>query len=135
MVKYVVLGFVLVCFLIYMPYFVDDIACDGYRSEIENAVSGVSGIEVLDMLNGCGNVANGDHTDLIVGVLIKTDLTIEELKSKFSDAYRVISFDKLSVNTKLYQQFSKHTIDDTEQYFVLVYAKSAPFWFIDFRGH
>ncbi len=118
-----------------LPYFVDDLACDNYKKSIESSIAGVTEIEVLDILNGCGNVANGDHTFLIVNVLIKTDLTKEDIKSKCADAYDVVSFNDLYSESKTSKHFSPYITDDVENYYVVVYAKSAPFYWFDLRGH
>ena len=128
----IILGAIIV---LRVPYFVDDLACDNYKKSIESSIAGVTEIEVLDMLNGCGNVASGDHTFLIVNVLIKTDLAKEAVESKCADAYEVVNFHDVYSKSKTSERFAPYVTDDTENYYVVVYAKSAPFYWFDLRGH
>ena len=118
-----------------VPYWVDDFSCNNYKKDIENTIKNVGEIQVLDMLNGCGNVANGNHTHLIVTALVETELTKDSIKNKFPDAYNVVSFEELHFETKTKKQFSKYVTGDTKNYYVLAYVKSAPFYYIDLRGH
>lgn len=117
-----------------LPYWINNIACNNYRNNIEVMISDVSEIEVLDIVNDCTNVANGKHTYLRVSVLINTDLTKGELKAKLNEVYDVIPYEEL-YELKLKNEFSEHIIDKTAGYFVLEYAKSAPLWYLDLRGH
>lgn len=118
-----------------LPYWINDIACISYKKDIESTITNISDVKVLDMLNGCGNIANGNHTHLIVTALVESDLPEESVKNKFPDAHDVIPYELLYYETKTSEQFKKHITDDTKNYYVLVYAKSAPFYYIDFRGH
>ena len=131
----IVLAVVLVFCLLFLPYLIDDMACDKYKKEIDAKITGVDEINFLDSMNKCGNVANGNHTYLVVNALIETELTIESVKYKFPDAYRVMPFEELYSESKEAKQFSKRVMNNGKNYFVLIYAKSAPFYFIDFRGH
>ena len=128
----IVLGAII---MLRLPYFVDDLACDNYKKSIESSMASVTEIEVLDVLNGCGNIANGDHTFLIVNVLIKTNLAKEAVENKFSDAYDIVNFNDLYSESKTGKRFSSYVTDDTENYYVVVYAKSAPLYWFDLRGH
>lgn len=128
----IVLGAVMV---LRVPYFVDDLACDNYKKSIESSIAGVSEIEVLDVLNKCGNVANGDHTFLIVNALIRTNLPKETVKNKFPDAYEVVKYNDLYIDSNESKQFAEYITDGAENYYVVVYAKSAPFYWFDLRGH
>lgn len=118
-----------------MPYWVDDFACERYKIEVEKVIAEVDDISMIDTLNGCGNVANGNHTYLIVTALIESEYKKEIVKDKFPDAYEVLHFEELHFETKTSRQFSKHVIDNSKNYYVLVYAKSAPFYYLDLRGH
>ncbi len=128
-----VLSLVVICQCV--PYWVDDFACEQYKTEIEKAIAEVEGISMIDTLIECGNVANGNHTYLIVNALIKTEDQEEIVNDKFPDAYEVLPFEKLRFETEMIEQFSKYVVDNSKNYYVVVYAKSAPFYYLDFRGH
>ena len=49
--------------------------------------------------------------------------------------YEVLHIEELHFETKTSRQFSKYVIDNSKKYYVLVYAKSAPFYYLDLRGH
>ena len=118
-----------------MPYWVDDFACEQYKIQVEKVITEVDDICMIDTLNGCGNVANGNHTYLIVTALIESEYEKEIVKDKFPDAYEVLQFEELHFETKTSRRFSKYIIDNSNKYYVLVYAKSAPFYYLDLRGH
>ena len=128
-----VVSLVVICLC--MPYWVDDFACEQYKIEVEKVITEVDDISMIDTLNGCGNVANGNHTYLIVTALIESEYEKEVVKDKFPDAYEVLHFEELHFETKTSKQFSKYVIDNSKKYYVLVYAKSAPFYYLDLRGH
>ena len=128
-----VVSLVVICLC--MPYWVDDFACEQYKIEVEKVITEVDDIGMIDTLNGCGNVANGNHTYLIVTALIESEYEKEIVKDKFPDAYEVLHFEELHFETKTSRQFSKYVIDNSKKYYVLVYAKSAPFYYLDLRGH
>ena len=128
-----VVSLVVICLC--MPYWVDDFACEQYKIEVEKVITEVDDISMIDTLNGCGNVANGNHTYLIVTALIESEYEKEIVKDKFPDAYEVLHFEELHFETKTSMQFSKYVIDNSKKYYVLVYAKSAPFYYLDLRGH
>ena len=125
------LAFISVC----VPYWVDDLACAKYHTKIENVVLSVDELKVIDMLSGCGNPANGDHTSKIVVVLIETQMTLDELKNKFPDSFRIMPFDELLNETETFDRFSKHVTENSDDNYVIVYSESAPFYYLDLRGH
>ncbi len=45
------------------------------------------------------------------------------------------SLKNCTLKPKQAEQFSKYVIDNSKKYYVLVYAKSAPFYYLDLRGH
>ena len=124
-------AFISVC----VPYWVDDLACAKYHTKIENVVSSVDELKIIDMLSGCGNPANGNHTSKIVVVLIETQMTLDELKNKFPDSFRIMPFDKLLNETETFDRFSKHVTENSDDNYVIVYSESAPFYYLDLRGH
>lgn len=124
---------IVVCLCI--PYWVDDLACAKYHREIEKVVSCVDEVKVIDVLSGCGNPANGNHTSKIVVVLIETQMTLADLTDEFRDSYRIMPFDELLEGTKSFDRFSKHISENGNENYVLVYAESAPFYYLDLRGH
>jgi Na+-translocating ferredoxin:NAD+ oxidoreductase RnfE subunit len=70
-------------------------------------------------------------------LIIATFVTIVRLllDKLLPDAYEVLHFEELHFETKTSRQFSKYVIDNSKKYYVLVYAKSAPFYYLDLRGH
>lgn len=132
-VRILVVSLVVICLC--MPYWVDDFACEQYKIEVKKVITEVDDIGMIDTLNGCGNVANGNHTCLIVTALIESEYEKEIVKDKFPDAYEVLQFEELHFETQTSRQFSKYVIDNSKKYYVLVYAKSAPFYYLDLRGH
>lgn len=118
-----------------VPYWVDDLACAKYHKKIENVVSGVDEVKVVDMLSGCGNPANGNHTSKIAVVLVETKLTITDLTDKFSDAFRIMPFEDLLTGTETFNRFSRHINGSGNDNYVIVYSESAPFYYFDLRGH
>ena len=120
---------------LWVPYWVDDLACAKYHKEIEDVVSSVDELEVIDMLSGCGNPANGNHTSKIVVVLVETKMTFADLTNEFPDAFKIMSFNELVRETKTFNRFSKHISGNKNENYVIVYAESAPFYYLDLRGH
>ena len=120
---------------LWVPYWVDDLACAKYHTKIENVVSSVDELKIIDMLSGCGNPANGNHTSKIVVVLIEIQMTLDELKNKFPDSFRIMPFDELLNETETFDRFSKHVTENSDDNYVIVYSESAPFYYLDLRGH
>lgn len=118
-----------------MPYWVDDFACAKYHTEIEDLVSSVDGIKVTDSFSYCGNLHNGNHTSKIVVVLVETELTITELTEKFSDAVEIAPFSDLSKWDEAFKRFSEQVAENENNNYVITYSQSAPFYYLDFRGH
>lgn len=118
-----------------VPYWVDDFACAKYHNKIEAVVSSVDGVKVIDMLSGCGNPANGNHTSKIVVALVETEMTVADLTDEFSNAYRIMPFNELLKETETFDRFSKHITGNGKNNYVIVYSESAPFYYLDLRGH
>ncbi|MBE7044639.1 MAG: hypothetical protein E7397_03850 [Ruminococcaceae bacterium] len=118
-----------------VPYWVDDFACAKYHREIEDIVSSAEEIKVIDILSGCGNPANGNHTSKIVVVLVETKMSLTDLKNEFPKAFEIMPFDELLQETKTFNKFSKHISGNGNENYVIVYAESAPFYYLDLRGH
>ncbi len=136
--KKVIIGILIASFVIMclcIPYWVDDFACAKYHKKIENVVSSVDGIKVIDMLSGCGNPANGNHTSKIVVALVETEMTDAELRDEFSNAFRIMPFNELLKGTETFNRFSTQITENEKNSYVIVYSESAPFYYLDLRGH
>ena len=68
-------------------------------------------------------------------VLIETQMTLDELKNKFPDSFRIMPFDELLNETETFDRFSKHVTENSDDNYVIVYSESAPFYYLDLRGH
>ncbi len=120
--------------LIYIPQIVNDFACMIYRAEIEANFRGNDEIEVVKIVHACGNTSGtGDHTELWVGILIKTDYTYEELVFALADS----GVDDISQVNELdiwQNKFGISAFENKDGYYILEFIKSAPLSWFDLRG-
>ena len=137
MKKKIVCAFVAVSifFVLGMPYWLNDIACGKYKKEIECVVQSVEGVDIIAMFNECGNEWNGDHTSMIVKVLGKGKFSEKELCEKFSDADILYAYGEFGYDDEIPEEFCEYIIGVSNEYFLLRYRRSAPFSWLDLRGH
>lgn len=145
----IVAGFVALALLLCSPMIINDIAGLIYRIEITADLAKISETEVKQVISGVGHTCgNGDHTELWLGVIVRSDLSCEEIQTDLrnmgypvSDSYYI---DTVVVNdfTQLYtseaminlhKQFDLSDVADTDGLYIIEFNKTAP-CFLDIRG-
>lgn len=120
--------------LIFAPQIVNDIACMIYRTEVEAEFRADERIEVVRIEHACGNTSGtGDHTELWVGILIKTEHSYEELvfEAKALGASDISEVNELETSQDL---FEISELESTDGYYILEFIKPAPLSWLDLRG-
>ncbi len=131
--------FIMLLALIILPFVIfpimDNIALGNYKKEVLDTLNLPPNTEIVETISGCGNTGGtGNHTEMYVAILVKTTLSEEEWKS-----YSFISHDVLADGEKTFAMslvgvYFSH-IDDPEGYYILEYAREAPYSDFDIRGH
>lgn len=135
-----VFGVIFFLIILFLPYRINDAACSVYRNEIEDRVANVSEINVLQVVNGCGNsVGTGNHTDLYVAVLVETSLFENDLKERITNVSLVHDVEQKGNSTLAMEiiglSFSEVELDSNLNYYILEFAKESPCSDFDMRGH
>lgn len=117
---------------------IDDIALANYKKEVLSNLELPADTEVIEIVTGCGNTSGtGNHTELYVAILVKTDLTENDWKD-----YGISALDSGSNKTEplamgcIGLSFDLDEEDGfADGYHILEYSKSAPCSMFDLRGH
>ncbi len=129
--------------LLYVPQTVNDICCLQFKNEVEADVEATEGVENIKTVYKCGNTSGtGDHTELWVAVMIKTELTYDALCEKIScnSITRIEEVDKYSfphfADEELFSMLLEHSTakKENEQYYIFQFTKPAPLSWLDIRG-
>lgn len=114
----------------------DNIALSRFRSEVLADLELPDNTEIAEVISDCGNSGGtGNHTDLYVGILVKTDLPDEEFLSQYSDS----AYSALEKEMETWAMgcigvyFDKKEAE--EGYFILEFIDQAPYSEFDLRGH
>lgn len=114
---------------------VDDIALGRYRSQVLRELGLPEGITLVETIAGCGNTGGtGNHTELFVAVLLKTELSEEEFRAYYPHAY--------NAEEKGWETWAMGCVgvrfrqpQEEGSYHILEFIKSAPWGDWDIRGH
>lgn len=126
---------VLLFLLLLICHCIDDIALTRYRSEVLQELSLPKGSAVVETLSGCGNSSGtGNHTELVVGVLVRSEMEREEFLHHFPEALPVengeFATDSMSA---LGMKISR--LKEPGYHYYLEFIDSAPCSDLDLRGH
>ena len=76
--------------LIVVPIKINDYSLEKYSKEVMESIEIPENTEIVEFISGCGNSTGaGDHTDLYVAVLLKSELSWEELAETFGRVHIV----------------------------------------------
>jgi len=120
---------------VYIAEAVNNIALDIYEREVLKQLELPKDTMIKEIISGCGNTSGtGNHTDLYVGILVRTTLSAEEWARQEKKANYVGSAQKPSMAMQLLDlEFTWS--ENGEGYYVLEYYKRAPMSAFDWRGH
>ena len=138
--------YILCCVLLLLPGCVFSGINDSKAEKMYNAIleelKEKDEIEIIDSVYGCGNTSGtGDHTDLLVGVLVTTELSEEELEKlyEYNGKTRCVvhnaSTDGLVSNEMngIKQRFEIEG-DVPENCYIIQYITRTAFSWLDLRG-
>ncbi len=138
--KKIIIGCLIIFFIIIilcLPYWINDVACLIYKNEIKNNLAEISELNVIEILNACGNSSGtGNHTDLYVAVLAETNLTEADIKNKISDVDLIYDTEKNTYSTLAMRTMNlSFKLKSKQKSYILEFHKPSPCSDFDFRGH
>ena len=138
-IRIAVFGVMLVALLFQLPCWINDYSCSVYREEVESSLEEISEISVLQVVSGCGSsTGTGDHTDLYVAALVKTELgedDIESVLTDITDIYNVSEGEKITMSMVLMNlRFDEENYSGEGNLYILEFSKRTPFSWLDLRG-
>lgn len=117
--------------VIVVPIKINDYNLEKYKEEVLANINLPEKTEMVDYVAGCGNSTGaGNHTDLYVAVLLKSELSWEELSETFGRVVIINGEDNKTIamyNMNL--EFKTKT--DGEGYYIAEFRKSG---ILDWRG-
>ena len=125
--------------LLLLPFFiapiVDDIALTQFKSHLIETLALPPNTQMVDVVSGCGNTGGtGNHTELYVGILLKTTLSQEEWNLYYPNVHNVFLHGETTWSMSAVNlSFSK--IDNPQGHYILEKQKTAPWSNFDIRGH
>ncbi len=127
----VVLVGILISALIIIPGKINDYNLDKYTKEVLSGVKLPEKTEIVEYVAGCGNSTGaGDHTDLYVAILLKSELSWQELSQTFGRVHIVETRgDKTLAMDIIGLEFEAKTEDNG--YYIVEFRKSG---ILDWRG-
>ncbi|MBQ9990299.1 MAG: hypothetical protein IJP31_05080 [Lachnospiraceae bacterium] len=114
-----------------------------YEKEVTGRFVLTEDMAILDVVSGCGNTAGTSNgVELYVGILIRTSLSEDSLKELYTVEEGVyagleeITNDKAQTRVMYNLDLSfSYQIEEDENYYVVEFFRSAPFYQSDLRGH
>jgi len=130
---------VVIAVLLIIPYPINNVACNNFRAEVEEAVSTAPKTEVVEIISGCVNAGGaGNEARLWVGVLIETDLSIFDMREEFKNVWGIHNFKDIGGATRtmkdMKKSFSEFEENKSKSYYIVEFVKDAPFSKFDLRG-
>ena len=121
-------------------YWINNIALRHYEKKVMSQAEINTDTMIAEVVSGCGNTSGtSNHTELYVGILVKTSLSEEEVREIYSQAAQIVKTEAGLVKTSVmsllnlsFSQSSKET--DEEEYYIIEYIAPAPCQ-SDIRGH
>lgn len=131
---------ILLVLLLCSPYLIDNTAANLFKSEIEEKIESTENVTLIKAKVGLGNVGGtGNHTDMCVFALIKSELSEQQLSDLFDNEIGIKKADNSSFNTDAMKalgiSFEDVTFEEGEEYYVVEFIKQAPCSDFDLRGH
>ena len=136
----IIIATVFVILLFGSPYIIDNVAAARYKNQITDSINEISNITVVASECGLGNVGGtGNHTDMWVCVLIKTDMSEERLTELVVGEIKISKVDsseyKTDSMTVLGVEFDEVEFDSNTSYYIAEFIERAPCSDFDLRGH
>ncbi len=137
-IKIIIVCIIVIWALIAIPVKINDFLLVGFTKDVIEGLEMPENTVMVEYIAECGNSSGtGDHTDLYVVVLIKSDLDYVTLAEHFTE-------DENFWRMQSVKEHGEHTIgmgniglkfdtvfEEPDKYFILEYNKSA---MLDFRG-
>lgn len=114
---------------------IDNIALGRYRSQVLSELEMPAESVIVETVSGCGNTGGtGNHTELLVSVLVKSELDEDAFFEYYPHAYEAgkRDFETWAMGC-VGLSFSKPEAEGN--YYILEFIKSAPCSDFDLRGH
>lgn len=120
---------------VFLSPMIDDMALSGYRDDILQSLALPENAAVVETVSGCGNSSGtGNHLEMVVGVLVRSDLDADEFTALFPDAFPVWEQD-FSTEAMRLLGLNLPKMEEAGRYYYLEYIASAPCSALDLRGH
>ena len=124
-----------------LPWFafpiLNDIKANNLKQELQSAPLPQS-TEIIEALSGCGNTGGtGDHTETWAGIIIKTELSEDEIYSFYGDNVQKVDLDKRKtfIMDLIGKEFtSLKSISEYDGYYIVERVGNAVSSFFDIRG-
>ena len=141
--------------IIIAPYFIVPVLNDARTSIITNEVASLpipERTEILEIVSGFGNTSGtGNHTEIWIGMLLKSELSKDEIQDFFTKTYQFrYPGDRSSIETYSVKEDRHYSLvlsligkdlkklksdTDHDGYFVVGITENAISSFFDLRGH
>ncbi len=118
--------------LIFIPMKVNDIDLKKYTDEVMSTITVPEKTTIVEYVSGCGNSTGaGDHTDLYVAVLLKSELGWEELAESFGRVHIVEDRGSKTLAMDIIDLEFDENIGNGEGYYIVEFRKQG---ILDWRG-
>lgn len=122
----------LVLVLAFIPMKVNDINLKKYVHEIMDTLDVPEKTTIVECVSGCGNSTGaGDHTDLYVAVLLKSELRWEELAESFGRVHIVEDRGSKTLAMDIIDLEFDEDMGNGEGYYIVEFRKQG---LLDWRG-
>lgn len=125
--------------IIILPFIIapviDNIALGRYRSQVLSELEMPTECMIVETVSGCGNTGGtGNHTELLVSVLVKSELVEDAFLEYYPHAYKADErdFETWAMGCV---GLSFSTPEEEGNYYILEFIGSAPWSDFDLRGH
>ncbi len=122
----------------------NDMKAEKLAEEMLNS-SPPNNTEIVEVISGCGNTGGtGNHTEVWIGLLVKSGLSKEELLKYYSDLYDYIEVYETVTDGAGYSMIMQFIDDESksfknisthDDYFIIGRTENAISSFFDLRGH
>ncbi len=135
-VTLILLIMVLIC-AIKLPMLINDLALSKYETQVLQDLKLPEGVTVVEYISACCNSSGtGDHTDLYVAVLVKSEVDKEVLVKAAEKLYGFVYDVKTRGDKTLAMKIADiefgEKIENTDNCFIMEFSKRAPL--LDLRG-
>ncbi len=117
--------------VIMVPIKINDYNLKEYEEEVLANIKIPEKTEMVEYVAGCGNsTGGGDHTDLYVAILLKSELSWEELSESFGRVEIIDGLDNKTI-AMYNMNLEFETKTDEKGYYIAEFRKSG---ILDWRG-